>query len=127
MLFRLYVGFDGRGRKDEKMKLISVVVPCYNEREVLPAMYAELENVRKKDFEGIAEFEYIFADDGSSDGTTEYIKEMRKKDKKVRFVSFSRNFGKEAAILAGLRRKRRSCYGYGRRPARPAVAVEDNV
>ena len=95
MHFRPYVGFDGSGRKDEKMKLISVVVPCYNEREVLPAMYAELENVRKRDFDGIAEFEYIFADDGSSDGTTEYIKEMRKKDKKVRFVSFSRNFGKE--------------------------------
>lgn len=103
MHFRPYVGFDGSGRKDEKMKLISVVVPCYNEREVLPAMYAELENVRKRDFDGTAEFEYIFADDGSSDGTTEYIKEMRKKDKKVRFVSFSRNFGKEAAILAGLR------------------------
>ena len=79
MHFRPYVGFDGSGRKDEKMKLISVVVPCYNEREVLPAMYAELENVRKRDFDGIAEFEYIFADDGSSDGTTEYIKEMRKK------------------------------------------------
>lgn len=52
------------------MKLISVVVPCFNEREVLPAMYAELENVRKRDFDEIAEFEYIFADDGSSDGTT---------------------------------------------------------
>lgn len=85
------------------MKLISVVVPCFNEREALPAMYRELERVRKTDFDGVAEFEYVFVDDGSSDGTVEYIKDLRKSNGRVRFVSFSRNFGKEAAMLAGLR------------------------
>ena len=82
--------------------MISVIVPCFNEREVLPAMYAELERVRKEDFCGVAEFEYIFVDDGSSDGTVGFIKELRRSDKRVRFISFSRNFGKEAAISAGL-------------------------
>lgn len=85
------------------MKLISVVVPCFNEREALPEMYRELERVRKTDFDGVAEFEYVFVDDGSSDGTVEYIKALRKSNGRVRFVSFSRNFGKEAAMLAGLR------------------------
>ncbi|MDD7393011.1 MAG: glycosyltransferase family 2 protein [Eubacteriales bacterium] len=84
------------------MRMISVIVPCFNEREVLPAMYAELERVRKEDFCGVAEFEYIFVDDGSSDGTVGFIKELRRSDKRVRFISFSRNFGKEAAISAGL-------------------------
>ena len=82
--------------------MISVIVPCFNEREVLPAMYAELERVRKEDFCGVAEFEYIFVDDGSSDGTVGFIKELRRSDKRVRFISFSRNFGKEAAISARL-------------------------
>ena len=61
-----------------------------------------IERVRKKDFEGIVEFEYIFVNDGSKDNTLKIIKELNQKDPKVRYISFSRNFGKEAAMYAGL-------------------------
>ena len=83
------------------MDKISVIVSCYNEEESLPLFYKEMERVRKKDFEGI-DFEYIFVNDGSRDNTLKEMKELRQKDKKVRYISFSRNFGKEAAMLAGL-------------------------
>ena len=84
------------------MKKISVVVSCYNEEKALPLFYEEMERVRKQDFEGIADFEYIFVNDGSKDKTIDIIRELRAKDNKVRYVSFSRNFGKEAAMFAGL-------------------------
>ena len=84
------------------MEKISVVVSCYNEEKALPLFYEEMERVRKKDFEGIVEFEYIFVNDGSKDNTLKIIKELKQKDLKVRYISFSRNFGKEAAIYAGL-------------------------
>ena len=84
------------------MEKISVVVSCYNEEKALPLFYEEMERVRKQDFEGVVEFEYIFVNDGSKDKTLEIIKKLRENDKKVRYVSFSRNFGKEAAMLAGL-------------------------
>ena len=83
------------------MEKISVIVSCYNEEKALPLFYEEMEKVRKKDFKDV-EFEYIFVNDGSKDKTLEKIKEFRKKDKKVRYISFSRNFGKEAAMYAGL-------------------------
>ena len=83
------------------MKKISVIVSCYNEEEALPLFYKEMEKVRKKDFKDV-DFEYIFVNDGSKDKTLEVIKKLREKDEKVRFVSFSRNFGKEAAMFAGL-------------------------
>ena len=83
------------------MDKISVIVSCYNEEESLPLFYKEMERVRQKDFEGI-DFEYIFVNDGSKDKTLEEIKKLRDQDKKVRYISFSRNFGKEAAMLAGL-------------------------
>ena len=83
------------------MDKISVIVSCYNEEESLPLFYKEMERVRKQDFENI-DFEYIFVNDGSKDKTLEEMKELRKQDKKVRYISFSRNFGKEAAIYAGL-------------------------
>jgi glycosyltransferase involved in cell wall biosynthesis len=82
------------------MKKISVVVPCYNEEESLPLFYEEMcrvESIMKKEL-----FELIFVDDGSSDNTLNVIEELAKKDKQVKYLSFSRNFGKEAAILAGL-------------------------
>ena len=79
----------------------SVIVSCYNEQESLPLFYKEMERVRKQDFEGI-DFEYIFVNDGSKDKTLEEIKKLKELDNKVRYVSFSRNFGKEAAMLAGL-------------------------
>lgn len=89
------------------MKKISVVVSCYNEEKALPLFYEEMERVRKQDFnnsenEQEIEFEYIFVDDGSKDGTLNEMKQLSQKDSKARYISFSRNFGKEAAILAGL-------------------------
>ena len=84
------------------MEKISVVVSCYNEEKALPLFYEEMERVRKQDFEGNVDFEYIFVNDGSKDKTLDIIRELRKKDSKVRYVSFSRNFGKESAMFAGL-------------------------
>ena len=86
----------------QKMEKISVVVSCYNEEKALPLFYEEMERVRKQDFDGIVDFEYIFVDDGSKDNTIQIMKELHSKDSKVRYVSFSRNFGKEAAMYAGL-------------------------
>ena len=83
------------------MEKISVIISCYNEEESLPLFYKEMERVRKQDFEDV-DFEYIFVNDGSKDKTLEEIKALRKEDKKVRYISFSRNFGKEAAMIAGL-------------------------
>ncbi len=83
------------------MDKISVIVSCYNEQESIPLFYQEIERVRKQDFPN-EEFEYIFVNDGSKDDTLKEIKELHKKDDKVKFISFSRNFGKEAAMLAGL-------------------------
>jgi len=81
------------------MKKISIVVPCYNEEEALPIFYDEVEKVTKK---LDAEIEYIFVNDGSRDNTLKILRFLAKKDKRVRYISFSRNFGKEAAMLAGL-------------------------
>ena len=83
------------------MDKISVVVSCYNEEESLPLFYKEMERVRKEDFQDV-EFEYIFVNDGSKDNTLKEIKNLRENDSKVRYISFSRNFGKEAAMFAGL-------------------------
>ena len=84
-----------------KMPLISIVVPCYNEEAVLPQLYAELNRV--SGLMDYVDFEYCFVDDGSSDTTVEILRGYAAADKRVRFSSFSRNFGKEAAMLAGLR------------------------
>lgn len=83
------------------MPLISIVVPCYNEEAVLPQLYAELDRV--SGLMDYVDFEYCFVDDGSSDATVEILRGYAAADKRVRFSSFSRNFGKEAAMLAGLR------------------------
>lgn len=83
------------------MPLISIVVPCYNEEAVLPQLYAELNRV--SGIMDYVDFEYCFVDDGSSDTTVEILRGYAAADKRVRFSSFSRNFGKEAAMLAGLR------------------------
>lgn len=80
--------------------LISIVVPCYNEEPVLETFYAEVSKVAQEMSE--VDFEFVFVDDGSKDRTLEEIKKLREKDKRVKFVSFSRNFGKEAGLLAGL-------------------------
>lgn len=83
------------------MGKISVIISCYNEEKAIPFFYEEMEKVRKKDFENI-DFEYIFVDDGSKDKTIEVIKKLHDNDKRVKYISFSRNFGKEAAMLAGM-------------------------
>ncbi len=84
-------------------KLISIVVPCYNEQEAIPLFYGEITKTAEnfKSRYG-AEFELIFVDDGSNDATLERIKEYAVIDARVRYISFSRNFGKEAGIIAGL-------------------------
>lgn len=81
------------------MKLISVVVPCYNEEEVLPLFYQEITRVAGEmpDYA----FEFLLVDDGSKDGTMKVVKGLAAQDERVKYVSFSRNFGKEAAMYAG--------------------------
>lgn len=82
------------------MEKISIIVPCYNEEESMPLFYDEICKV-SKEFKKV-DFEYIFVNDGSRDRTLDIARELASKDKRVRYISFSRNFGKEAAILAGL-------------------------
>ncbi len=82
-----------------KRDVISVIVPCYNEEEVLPLFYDE---VTKWAAEVPTDFEFVFVDDGSKDNTIHILRELAKKDDRVVYDSFSRNFGKEAGIYAGL-------------------------
>ena len=77
------------------MDKISVIISCYNEEKSVPLFYEAIEKAIK-DID--AEFEYIFVDDGSKDNTLKIIKDLSSQDEKVRYISFSRNFGKEAAI-----------------------------
>ncbi len=83
-----------------KKKCVSIVIPCYNEQETLPTIYPAITDVMKT----ISEYDYeiLLVDDGSKDRTNEMMKELAAKDEHVRYFSFSRNFGKEAAIYAGL-------------------------
>lgn len=81
-------------------KLCSCIVPCFNEEEVIPLYYEEMQKVRKQE-EGKIDFEIIFIDDGSKDKTLEVIKKLSEQDECIHYVSFSRNFGKEAAMYAG--------------------------
>ena len=82
------------------MKKVSIIIPAYNEEESLPFLYERLEKLMNeiKDYE----FEVLFVNDGSKDKTIQIIKELREKDKRICYVDFSRNFGKEIAMLAGL-------------------------
>lgn len=84
----------------KKKELISLIVPCYNEEESLPTFYEEADKVTKK--MSNIDFEFIFINDGSKDGTLKIIREISSKDKRIRYVSFSKNFGKEGAMYAGL-------------------------
>lgn len=87
------------------MGLITIVVPCYNEEAVLPAFYEAVCEVAAS-FKKSEAFEFLFVDDGSADSTLAVIQGFAKHDRRVRYLSFSRNFGKEAAIYAGLRHAR---------------------
>ena len=82
------------------MKKVSIIVPCYNEEESIPLFYKEI----KKVFSKINyKLELIFINDGSKDKTLELIRNLSKKDKEANYISLSRNFGKEAAMWAGLK------------------------
>ena len=82
------------------MKKITILVPAYNEEEALPFLYERVSKImdEMKNYE----FELLFVNDGSKDNTLNEIKELRKKDKRISYVDFSRNFGKEIGMIAGL-------------------------
>lgn len=82
-------------------KTVDLVVPCFNESEVLDLFYSEVSEVMNR-CEGYT-FHYIFVNDGSKDQTLDILRRFAAKDERVRYVSFSRNFGKESAMLAGMK------------------------
>ena len=85
--------------KKKENKIISIIVPCYNEEESLPIFYDEFVKVVKQVKE---DYELILVNDGSKDNTLKIMEDLSKKDKHVVYLSFSRNFGKESAMYAGL-------------------------
>lgn len=92
--------------KGETGMLISLVVPCYNEEESLPIFYKEASKIAQQ--MGIshgADFEFIFVDDGSKDRTLQIARELHRKDARVRYISFSRNFGKGIFSWVGFKTK----------------------
>lgn len=84
------------------MKKVSIVVPCFNEEESLPLFYREVNKIIDK-MKDKATFEYIFVNDGSTDKTIDILRNIAVVNKNVKYISFSKNFGKEAAIYAGLK------------------------
>lgn len=81
------------------MELVTIIVPCYNEEESLPLFYEEITKVAKEMKQ--VKFELLFINDGSKDKTLSILRKISESDNRVRYVSFSRNFGKEAAMYAG--------------------------
>ncbi|MBQ9555558.1 MAG: glycosyltransferase family 2 protein [Muribaculaceae bacterium] len=81
------------------MKKISILIPCHNEEQSLPLLYPEL--VKLMDGHAAYEWELMFVNDGSTDGTLQALRQLRRQDKRVNYVDLSRNFGKETAMLAG--------------------------
>lgn len=86
------------------LKLISIIVPCFNEEASLPYFYDEVTRVVKNMKLGGVEFEIIFVNDGSKDNTLNILKNFAQKDEQIKYISFFRNFGKEAAMFAGLQK-----------------------
>lgn len=80
-------------------QLISLIVPCYNEEQALPSFWEQTNAVT--DTMTDVEFEFLFVNDGSTDGTLALLRQLAREDKRVKYLSFSRNFGKEAAMYAG--------------------------
>lgn len=78
---------------------ISIIIPCFNEEESLSLFYTEMEKIKQQIKE---EFQYIFVNDGSKDRTLQVLRDLNQTDRNVHYLSFSRNFGKEAALYAGL-------------------------
>ena len=84
------------------MSVLSVIVPCYNEEESVALFYTELMKIQNFFIEKDVELELVYVDDGSIDQTVSEVKKLREQDDRVHLISFSRNFGKEAAMFAGL-------------------------
>ena len=82
------------------MDKLSIIVPCYNEQQMIDMFYAELSKVLSSMTD--VQYEILFVDDGSKDKTYEKLCAIAEKDSSVRYISFSKNFGKEAAMLAGI-------------------------
>lgn len=111
------------------MPVLSIIVPCYNEESALPYFIAEIYRVTEQmqQTESNLAFEFLFVDDGSQDGTLNLLRSYAAEDKRVRYLSFSRNFGKEAAMYAGLEHAWRLCRRNGCRYAGPFRFVTGNV
>lgn len=88
------------------MKLLSIIVPCFNEEENIELFYSEVMKYESFLGENDLEMEMLFIDDGSTDRTVENVKSLKERDERVRLVSFSRNFGKESAMYAGLEKSK---------------------
>lgn len=84
-----------------KKKKLSLVIPAYNEEKSIPIFYKEVKKVEEEMPDIVMDF--LFIDDGSIDGTLDVLRELNEQDERVHYISFSRNFGKEAAIYAGLK------------------------
>ncbi|MDR0303515.1 MAG: glycosyltransferase family 2 protein [Chitinispirillales bacterium] len=84
--------------------ILSIVVPCFNEEEVLPIFYNEIRKVFDESLAKEVDYEIVFVDDGSCDKTAEIIKFLSQDNEKIKYMIFSRNFGKEAAMFAGLQK-----------------------
>jgi dolichol-phosphate mannosyltransferase len=84
------------------MKRICVIIPCYNEKENLLYINQRLQEIFKAKFSSKYNFRILFVNDGSNDETQEEIEELRKKNSNIDFISFSRNFGHQQAIKAGI-------------------------
>lgn len=87
---------------ETQKELISLVIPCYNEEEAIPLLYPELVKISEE--MNYVDFEFIMVDNCSEDNTLQLMKELHEKDGRVHYISFSRNFGKEASMYAGLKR-----------------------
>ena len=90
--------------------LISIITPCYNEESNIRPFYDAVKSVF--DLMGGTQFEILFINDGSKDGTLEKIKELHKEDCRVKGLSFARNFGKEAALFAGIHAAQGDCAAF---------------
>ena len=87
-------------KKKLKKEKISIIIPCYNEEEMVPVFYEEINKISK--IMNYLDFEFLFIDDGSTDKTLSQFRNLSRVDNRVRYISFSRNFGKEAGMYAGL-------------------------
>lgn len=92
-------------KNSNKKDLISIIVPCYNEEESIPLFYEEMCKIMEE-MKPMVDFEIIFVDDGSRDKTLMLSRELSQRDQRVKYVSLSRNFGKESAMYAGLRKSK---------------------